>query len=94
MNVILAEDKIMEREIKTIMDNAEIISRGLFAKGLCDASGKQLNTALSRSIMADISEKWKNSSLRQKKARCAYYFSAEFMVGRSIFNNLLCLGMV
>ncbi|MBQ9958599.1 MAG: glycogen/starch/alpha-glucan phosphorylase, partial [Clostridia bacterium] len=28
-----------------------------------------------------------------KKTRCAYYFSAEYLVGRAIFNNLLCLGL-
>ncbi len=83
----------METEIKKVMENADVIARGLFAKSIDDLSGRQLNTAISRSIMADISERWKNSRVKQKRARCAYYFSAEFLVGRAIFNNLLCLGM-
>ena len=84
----------METEIKKVIDNAEVISRGLYAKGLNDATGKEANTALSRAIMAEISQKWKTSKENHKKARCAYYFSAEFLVGRAIFNNLLCLGIV
>ena len=84
----------METEIKKVIDNAEVISRGLYAKGLNDATGKEANTALSRAIMAEISQKWKNSKENHKKARCAYYFSAEFLVGRAIYNNLLCLGMI
>lgn len=84
----------METEIKKIIDNAEVISRGLYAKGLNDATGKEANTALSRAIMAEISHNWKISKENHKKARCAYYFSAEFLVGRAIFNNLLCIGMV
>ena len=84
----------METEIKKVIDNAEVISRGLYAKGLNDATGKEANTALSRAIMAEISQKWKTSKEKHKKARCAYYFSAEFLVGRAIFNNLLCLGIV
>ena len=43
--------------------------------------------------MAQIAESWKTSREKQKKTRCAYYFSAEYLVGRAIFNNLLCLGL-
>ena len=78
---------------KTIISEAEIISKALFGKGLNDVSPNQLHTAVSRSIMAQIAESWKTSREKQKKTRCAYYFSAEYLVGRAIFNNLLCLGL-
>ena len=78
---------------KTIISEAEIISKALFGKGLNDVSPNQLHTAVSRSIMAQIAKSWKTSREKQKKTRCAYYFSAEYLVGRAIFNNLLCLGL-
>ncbi|MBQ2815207.1 MAG: glycogen/starch/alpha-glucan phosphorylase [Clostridia bacterium] len=78
---------------KIIINEAEIISKALFGKGLNDASSNQLHTAVSRSIMAQIAERWKTSREKQEKTRCAYYFSAEYLIGRAIFNNLLCLGL-
>ena len=78
---------------KTIINEAEIISKALFANGLNDIAPNQLHTAVSRSIIAQIAEMWKISREKQKKTRCAYYFSAEYLVGRAIFNNLLCLGL-
>ena len=78
---------------KTIINEAEIISKALFANGLNEITPNQLHTAVSRSIIAQIAEMWKISREKQKKTRCAYYFSAEYLVGRAIFNNLLCLGL-
>lgn len=83
----------MEIDSKKMMGDADIIARALFTRALNETNGDQLNTAISRSIMAHISENWKNSRTKQNKTRCAYYLSAEFLVGRAIFNNLLCLGM-
>ena len=56
---------------KTIISEAEIISKALFGKGLNDVSPNQLHTAVSRSIMAQIAESWKTSREKQKKTRCA-----------------------
>ena len=39
----------METEIKKVIDNAEVISRGLYAKGLNDATGKE--TRLFRGLL-------------------------------------------
>ena len=36
---------------------------------------------------------WKSSEIKNAKKRRAYYFSAEFLVGRAVFNNLLCSGL-
>ena len=44
-------------------------------------------------VMADISEGWEKSSKIQNNGRRACYFSAEFLVGRAIQNNLLALGI-
>lgn len=77
----------------SIINEADIIANALFAKDINDLSASQLHTAVSRSIMAQIAQRWKISREKQEKTRCAYYLSAEYLVGRAIFNNLLCLGL-
>lgn len=52
----------------------------------------QLHDSLTRTIMKEIADTWKACEVKQSQQRRAYYFSAEFLVGRAIFNNLLALG--
>lgn len=53
----------------------------------------QVHNVISDLVMADISEGWEKSSKIQNNGRRACYFSAEFLVGRAIQNNLLALGI-
>ena len=53
----------------------------------------QLHEALSSAIMKQIAPVWKDSRKAHLATRRACYFSAEFLVGRAIYNNLLCLGI-
>ena len=57
------------------------------------AKPEQLHMAVSKAVMAEIADRWQASSAEHQKSRHAYYFSAEFLMGRMIYNNLLCLGM-
>ena len=56
------------------------------------ANVKQLYNALSRSIMAELYTDWEKSGKAYKK-RCGY-LSAEFLIGRAVFANLLNLGVL
>lgn len=56
------------------------------------ASGKELYNALSKTVMANVCEDWEKSGKTHKK-RCGY-FSAEFLIGRAVFSNLLNLGIL
>ncbi len=53
---------------------------------------KEVYGAISQAAMLGISEKWKQSRNATKK-RCGY-FSAEFLVGRVVFSNLLNLDLL
>lgn len=57
------------------------------------AKPEQLHMAVSKAVMAEIADRWQASAAEHQKGRHAYYFSAEFLMGRMIYNNLLCLGM-
>ena len=57
------------------------------------AKPDQLHMALSKAVMAEIADRWQDSLERHRRQRHAYYFSAEFLMGRMIYNNLMCLGV-
>ena len=51
----------------------------------------QLHDALAHSIMKQAAPVMAKSA---PKGRSASYFSAEFLVGRAVYNNLMCLGLL
>lgn len=58
-----------------------------------EASVWQIHNALSSVIMGNFSGEIRNSREQHLTSRRACYFSAEFLVGRAVYNNLLCLGL-
>lgn len=62
-----------------------------FGKTIEDASDLEKYHALSETIMSRISTNWNNSRKAYSKEKQGYYFSAEFLVGRSLNNNLVNL---
>lgn len=57
------------------------------------ATPQQLHESVSAAIMKQTKKQWLKSRKLHLDNRRACYFSAEFLVGRAIFNNLLCLGI-
>jgi len=53
----------------------------------------QLHDAVARLVMHRLAASWNKSEAKQGKGKRAYYFSAEFLVGRAVFNNLLNMKM-
>lgn len=58
-----------------------------------EAKPFELHNALASILMKRISPVWAESEKLYNEKKRAYYFSAEFLVGRMIFNNLLALGL-
>jgi len=57
------------------------------------ASPQQLHNALGDTIIEMFSDSWHESREEHLSKRRACYLSMEFLVGRAVYNNLLCLGI-
>lgn len=82
------------------MDKSQFLAKineNLMTDGRTDiknASVKQLHNAVSRAVMSDIIPLWNETEARHASGRRAYYLSAEFLMGRAVYNNLYCAGLL
>ncbi len=75
--------------MKNIAGTMERISLSTFGKSLADCNDKEKYIILSKSVMEDIIPKWIDSEKKFEGKKRAYYFSAEYLMGRSLTNNLI-----
>ncbi len=76
-----------------IINNAELLAGSLYSQKLENLTPERLHNVIAGAVMNEISENWEKSKAEHLNNRCAYYFSAEFLIGRTVYNNLLCLGL-
>ena len=81
-------------KIDAIMDKIELVLKRDYQMTLLDATPQQLHDALGAVVMGAIAEQWYESRHAHEHTREAYYFSAEYLVGRMVYNNLFSLGML
>lgn len=101
LNDILASkikniNKIYRREIvkkNYILEKMEDILLSQFNTKIHKATEKEKYYALSKAIMKEISIKWNETKEQFEDKRQAYYFSAEFLMGRALGNNLINMNL-
>lgn len=76
-----------------IVNDAINFAKSKYLKEINELSSYELHDVISSAVMTLISDNWKYSRNNRIKNRTAFYFSAEFLVGRSIYNNLVSLGI-
>ena len=71
---------------------ARAISLAVYARDLADLSRQEFWTVMAYVIMAELAPHWRQTESRQRGQRRAHYFSPEFLIGRSLLNNLINMG--
>ncbi len=79
-------------EMSSLKNSINFLAKADYLKPIEDLTNYELHNCVSKAVMAGISDKFIKSGQAHNKKRRAYYFSAEFLVGRAIYNNLLCTG--
>ena len=83
----------MQKKHEAIMNAVALFLKGEYHRSIEDAKPEQIHYALSRTLMAQTAAQWRESAAKHQNTRHAYYFSAEFLIGRAIQNNMLCMGL-
>ena len=65
-----------------------------FGKEISEATEFEVYRALGQAVMEDIAEDWYETNKLYSQKKQAYYFSAEFLMGRALGNNLINLGVL
>ena len=76
-----------------IVNDAIKLARSKYFKDINELSSYELHDVVSTAVMSHIAEDWKKSKDKRVKNRTAFYLSAEFLVGRAIYNNLVSKGL-
>lgn len=61
---------------------------------LQEATPQELHEALGEAVMMSITDNWNNSKHIRMHQRKAYYFSAEYLIGRLVYSNLYNMGIL
>ena len=66
----------------------------MYCKKIEELTPAELHYSLGKAVMGEIAGNWEASKIKHDSERRAYYFSAEFLMGRMMYNNLYCLGIL
>ena len=84
----------MKFDCQNILQWTEAQLKYTYDVDLKEASAEELHEALGRSVMMAISDSWSHSKKTRETQRKAYYFSAEYLIGRLVYSNLFNLGIL
>ena len=83
--MISASELIKKAESRLLAENLVTLE---------EASYTQLHNAISSAAMEALAPLWRACKQNRLHKRHAYYFSAEYLMGRMVYNNLYCLGLL
>lgn len=76
------------------IDSIKSFLKSEYGKDLKSATGQEVYFALSKTIMTQLADDWNRTKVAQEKGKQAIYFSAEFLMGRALGNNLMNLKLL
>ena len=85
-------ERIMQFDKKKFLAETERVLHADYACDIKTAGKKELYNAVSKAVMESVYPDWEKE--KESGSRRCGYFSAEFLMGRAIFSNLLNLGIL
>ena len=84
----------MNEIVNRIIHTTETILKCRHDESLMETNAARLHDCLGEAVMLSITEQWSACRRRRAPLRKAYYFSAEYLMGRLIYSNLYNLGIL
>ena len=84
----------MSNEVERIVQQTEALVRLRHEETLQETTPERLHACLGEVVMVQINDSWVKTKKRQTAGRRAFYFSAEYLVGRLVYSNLFNLGIL
>ncbi|HHV42103.1 MAG TPA: glycogen/starch/alpha-glucan phosphorylase [Clostridiaceae bacterium] len=79
---------------KNVLHNKmQILAQASYGKEFTSLTPREFWQILSRAIVSELAPNWEKTRCNYLPERQAHYFSAEFLVGRSLLNNLVNLNL-
>ena len=79
--------------MKNMQTKLAAAARLLYGKTPAQLNAGELHATVAKLVLEQIGPDWQSSRHNCRHNRTAYYLSAEFLMGRAVFNNLYCAGM-
>ncbi len=79
--------------MENIKEKLELLALGKYNNDIENLSVKELYDIVGTYVISQISQEWRKSNLAHYSSRRACYFSAEYLIGKPVYKNLLCLGI-
>ena len=77
-----------------ILEKLELTAQSMYCKKVEELTASELHLSLGKAVLGEIADNWAKSKKKHNSERRAYYFSAECLMGRMMYNNLYCLGIL
>lgn len=85
------EERWRGMEKQTFKNNIEKYCNVKYGKKLKDAENYEVFNAVSLALLEEIVEDWNNTTELYKQGKRAFYISAEYLMGRALGNNVICM---
>ncbi len=83
-----------QEQASPLEETMRTVAKTEYCKELSELDANELHMVLGKAVLGCMSEKWAASKAAHAAHRRAYYFSAEFLMGRMVYNNLYALGLL